>query len=329
MTLEMGYNTVFGYGEETEWGTLVTLTKFLELIAGGDGLDEDIDPIHSASMKRILWDKTRGFAQGVKRVRGPLSFEMPYEGAGRILKHGFGSVATTEPDPTNYPGSYQHIFTISESLPVGLSVCVRRGSQGFTVIGCKVAALEFKCAVGGFLTVTAELLGKSANFVSWTASPTLPSHKPFVFTEAEIGESWIGGTINIPEFTIRLGNNLDDGRLALGSQTIREPVRAAGKIEVTARFIMEFDETTTYSAFKAASQHSLTITFTSADTIPGAGGAVYQFILRLGAMRITKAVPKPNDEGRITYEVTCQGYWDDDGSTEPLKVTLFNGLSSI
>ena len=84
---------ILGFGVETEFGTAVTPTKFIEI--NSDGLGVEQEHLHSEAIPQIYQDETEN-TQGAVTTSGEVEFEMRYEGMELLLKHAMGSVATSE-----------------------------------------------------------------------------------------------------------------------------------------------------------------------------------------------------------------------------------------
>ncbi|PIQ83890.1 MAG: hypothetical protein COV75_05115, partial [Candidatus Omnitrophica bacterium CG11_big_fil_rev_8_21_14_0_20_63_9] len=307
-TPALGHKSFIGIGKEVAWGTTVARTKFLELVKGGDGIDLEEAVMLSNSMNSIGYDEAKHYAQGAITVGGPMIFEMPEEGAELILLNAFGAVATDQPDASGDPNTYRHIFTIADALTPGLSIEIHKDAPGaspsFLFAGCKVNQLQFQIGLDDRLRCTATLVAKDVTKVSKT-SETLPTLRPFHFVDGAL--KWNAATVEVSEAQITLNNNLDVERRFIGSRNISEPIRSGSKLMATATFTAEFESITHFDDWRAGTKRVLSLQFTG-DTIENT--RKWDLLLEMNLGRITKAMPLISDEGRVTYEITAQGFRD-------------------
>ncbi|MEN3014419.1 MAG: hypothetical protein ABDH23_07415, partial [Endomicrobiia bacterium] len=73
MPLAFGYNTWVGVGEETTYGQAATISRYVELNSGGDGITLSEDRIENASVYGVFRPHTKTI-QGNISVSGSLTF---------------------------------------------------------------------------------------------------------------------------------------------------------------------------------------------------------------------------------------------------------------
>lgn len=324
MSLGMGYNSWIGFATEGVWGTEASRLKFLELVKGGDGLDVTETPALSDSIRDPGIDTSLDFAQGSIIAGGPLTFEVPEEGAEVLFLHALGAVATTNFDITNHPTLYQHIFTVSDALQSGkgLSIEVNRDAASFIYTGCKINSVEFSIALNGRLRCAMGVIAKDGNIEPTPATYVAPTKRSFVFTEGAL--TWGVTAQPISAATITLSNNLENDRRFVGSRYISEPVRGPGKMTCTFSMTVEFDSVAQYNDFRAATSRALQLVFTG-DTVVTGHSYTLTFDILLG--RLLHAVPLISDEGRIVYEISGQAFRNT--SYKELQLTVLNTVSSV
>lgn len=322
-TPALGHKSFIGIGAETTWGTTVARTKFLELVKGGDGIDLEEAMILTNSISNIGFDTTKHYAQGAITAGGPMIFEMPQEGAELILKNAFGAVATSTPG--GGVNSRDHTFTISDALPAGLSVEIHKdapgGSPSYLFAGCKVNQLQFQIGLDDRLRCTATIVAKDVTKVAKSAE-TLPTRRPFHFVDGTL--KWNTAAVNVSEAQITLNNQLDVERRFIGTRNIAEPIRSGNKILATATFTAEFESIVHFDDWRAGTSRVLELIF-EGEIIEGVLKYHLQLLMNLG--RITKAMPLISDEGRVTYEITAQGFRD--ATDKELKAVLRNTVTSV
>ncbi|MFH8039050.1 MAG: phage tail tube protein [Candidatus Aenigmatarchaeota archaeon] len=318
MPIGLGYNTWVGIGEETTYGQAGSITKYVELNSGGDGITLSEDRIENASVYGIYRPYTKTI-QGNISVSGSLTFDMRYEGFEKFLLVAFGTCTTTSLGS----GAYQHKFTIADQLTKSLTLQINKDLYAFNYLGMMINSLEFKVASGGFLTLTVNFVGKDVGTAT-AGTPTFPTAPFVIFSDGAITYNSVSK--NIKELTISINNNLLTDRRFIGSRTIAQPLRG-GKVEVTGSFSVEFESLNEYNDFRNATVRSLVATFTSPTTI-GTSTIPFTLELKCNSIRLTSGFPKVENEGIIKVDCPFKAYATS-GTQRELEVTLKNSLSSI
>jgi len=317
MPTGLGHKAYLGLGQETTWGTPVARTKFLELVSGGDTLVVNEQKIISQGVQGIGVRGDLEVAKGAISVEGSLTVEHTYDGLEVLLKHAFGAVTSTQPNAAGDPTVWQHVFTIADALPTGLTIEVARDLTAFIHEGCKITGVEF--SVGGpdeLLRLVLEVLGEDVATGSPT-SPTFPAVGRFNAPEAVL--KWNTAALKVSQFSIKLDNKLDADRRQIGARQRLEPVRS-GKIEVTGSFVAEFEDTTLLTDFRNATNRALQVKFTGPAI--GVQTRTYEMTLDCNVSQITDYPLNVDDEGRITVEVAFRAFRN--ATDNELKVTLQN-----
>lgn len=321
MPVGLGYKATLGIGEETTYGTTVARAKFLELVNGGDGLARVQPLVRTQSMRSVGVRGDIDVIQGLESVEGNLIFEMPYDGSEKMLKHAFGTVASSQPDGVGDPTVYQHIFTPADTLLTGLSLEIDRDLSAFLYAGCKVNTLELAVDADGLLRLTAGILGQDVTLVAATA-PTLPAVGKFNGPQATT-LTWNAVAIAARNVRLTLDNNLDAARYKIGSRLRLEPVRQ-GKLRVTGSLTVEFDSTSVYSDFVNATSRALQIIFVGPAI--GVAARTYKLTIDVLIAKLTAYPVTVSNEGRITVDVAFEGFRD--ATNKELKLTLQNLTAS-
>ena len=324
MSLGMGNESWAGFSEESTWGTEGTpRTKFLPLLRGGDGLGVSEDPIISDRMAVGVKAST-DFNLGPISVNGDIEVEVYPEGIEMLLDHAMGAVATTQPDVTNDPTVYQHVFSLSDALQdgKGLSVEIDRGAAVFVYTGCKVDSMRLSARLNEYLKARFSLVGKDQVIEASPSTPTFPAMNPYVFTEGVF--KWGVTTVGISNATIELRNNLDsDRRTTVSGRNILEPVRGR-KREVTFECEVEFDSTALVVDFRAATSRALQLKYTGDVIAAGSYSQIFQ--IDMAVAKITEAMPQARDEGRIVYTVRGTAFIE---TANEMTITVINTVTSV
>lgn len=244
-----GYNTWFGWGEESTYGTAVAAAKYAEIEKESykdDGSRFQPKPLlRFRSQNRKILDKAN--------PAGVVTLPMTWTGLEQILEHALGSVVTTGP----VSSLYTHTYALAAQLPTGLTVFINRDSEGlggntcFRISGSKINKLTLRQNVGEWLMADIEFLGKLR---TQTTKPT-PTFPTFDATDwAMVATKAInpgGSNFNIParSVEIMIDNGLHPDGYRLGSRS-RELLGAGdGQRKVNFKIEAEFNDNALYTPF--------------------------------------------------------------------------------
>jgi len=216
---------------------------------------------------------------------------------------------------------YKHTFSIDDDLPTGLSLEVDRDIKGFLVEGAKINTLSMSAEVNALLKATFGIIGEEMTACDVT-SATLPT-APLISFE-DIAVTYDGGSKDVKSIEWTLNNNLKTDRYYLNSRQIKEPERSA-KLEVTGTLTIDFDGTTEYDDFRAASSKAIVATATG-STIKGSH--TYKMTITFGQVKLTGGVPQIADAGIIPLELPFKAYAADSNDRE-VTIELINTLASV
>lgn len=331
-TAGFGHTVYAGLGEETTYGTPVTRTVFLDVT--GETLSLNHERVVSGSLNQI-GVRSNKIANGLFRVAGDVTFDVPYTGWELFLKHALGSVATTGP----VDNAYTHTFDIANALPTGLTIEIYRDSSNFLAgdlddaflyEGCKVNSLSLSATIGAYLSCTASIVAQDENRGARTVAATVntdlnATRDLIVFTEGSL--SYDNFTTSVESFELTLNNNLNADRFRVGSRLTREPVRG-GKIEVTGSFTADFDSFARYDEFKNSTTKALTLTFTGAN-VPNSGTA-QSMTITLNRVIPTGVDLNVDDGGILTQTIPFVAYRAQTPATpHEVRVALVNNNVDI
>lgn len=261
MAIGAGISAQMGYVSESTWGTLVTVTKFLEIVS--EGVENDGGTRIVSRGLRAGRSVNHRAARGVVHIGGPIVMELPNVNIATWMKHMFGTVGTAGGGP------YVHTFSPSDVLGDSMTVQIGRPSTDgtvnpFTWGGCKINEWELAADVDQYALLTSTISAKSETTATGLASASYSgATAPFVFTGAVL--SGAGAPAAVNSFTIKANNGLAV-REGAGSAAIREQL--ATHREYTGSITAEFDGLSKYADFVAQTQRALVATFTSgSDTL--------------------------------------------------------------
>lgn len=310
MTTALGYKVFFGFGTETNWGVGTISSNFLELNTGAGGINITEDPLHTNAIRNV-YRASDDFKQGYITATAEFSFDVRYSGAEKIFKYAMGTGATT-----GGTAGYTHTFTLTDELPGGMSFNQSEDLNAFRLEGGMINTMTLALSVGGFLTCSISVIGEDVGTQS-AETISAPTDNLVVFNEGVVQYS--GTTYNVQDFSVTLNNNLDGNRKFIGSRLSKQPLRN-GKIEVSGSLTFEFEALTQYNNWRAATGTSLTLVCTGTGT--------NTLTITLPYIRLTAAMPKVNNEGRIMLPCNFKAYAQGSGTRE-MTLALSNLTSAI
>ena len=246
MGIPSGLDGQFGFREETTYGEIVTVNRFLQL--ADESVKTEIERLESKSIiagARVA--RSSQWAAGLRRSEGDIGLEV-YDGSiGLLLKHMMGTVSSTS---SGGSAPYSHTFDVGsltgKSLTVQFGRPTRTGAKiPFTYGGVKIQSWQIGLSVGEIATLGLTVVAQSEtyNSTSTTGPASLqvasydPNIEPLNFVN---GSLTLGGSdLCVRSATISGENNLDTDRTCVGSRNILEPVEADLR-EYTAETEVEF-----------------------------------------------------------------------------------------
>ena len=301
-----------------------TPSKYVPMLSGGDSLKRNDGQIESNSLEAIGFHGSR-VKQGKRDVSGSETIEISYEGTELFWKHLFGTVVTSQPNPSGQPTVYDHQFTIADTLPTGLTLEINRGGystgQSFKVTGAKIASAEISLSIDQYLQMTMNFLARDMASMS-ANSPTFTTKNGFVSPDVTL--KWNAVEQDVTAWSLNLNHNLDGDRFYIGSRLRKNPGRG-GKLEFTGSFDTEFQDLTLWNDFVNATQRQIIISAVGEQI--GSTGYYYSWTLTLPIVLLNDVNPAVNDAGRIPLSAAWKAY----RSSSAGEATLFirNTLSSV
>lgn len=262
--------------------------------------------------------------EGRKAVGGDITVNLrPEGGAWLLMKHAFGTVATSQPDPSGGPSVYRHVFTLADAIPQdGLSVKVDRDIDVFAYIGIKVQSVAFDYGMDTPLSVTFTLVGYDELTGKVVETPVFTVALPFkdyqgVFTMDGVEE-------RINAFSLTIANSLREDDYASGDQS-RERIERASFRDVTGTFSRRYINNDLYTKFLNWTNAALLFTFTGSLI---EGGYNYSLIISLPAVQFTGSTPGTGGADMGPQDVPFTALRDIANNEEEVKLTLTNTESS-
>lgn len=259
MAIPTGLSAQLGVGEETVYGTAVTVDRFYEF--NSESLAMEIERMESQGLRagqRVL--RSDRWVAGSKTVSGDVELELSNVNLGLLLKHAMGGVATSQPGTLRY----LHTFTPGDFPTGGLTVQVGRPDNGgtvrpFTYNGVVVATWEISANVGEIGMLSLGLVGQDETNATALETAAYPSGMELLtFVGATLTVA--GTPIDVVSASIAGDNGLNADRRRLGSQTIKRPLENTWRA-YTGSVEAYFDDLTAYTRFVDGTEASLVLDF--------------------------------------------------------------------
>lgn len=298
----------FGMGEESTYGTAVSITNWLEMISCTLDREIDYQPEGTLGRSGDAGRMNRRKYVASDNVSGSISFNMAYDDSTlMVFKHAMGVVATTG---TATP--YAHAISLG-ALPTGLSIEKHaNASKAEKFEGCKITDFTVNIAAGGLMTCDATFIGETSGGLVAAGTPTYSTSTEEIKHHHAGQLSFNAVNYDITDLTISASSGVDR-RQVLGSKLTKEPT-PAGKREVTFSVTYEWLADTLHAAFIAGTESDVAITFT---------GSGDNTLIITGHNAYVSSVSTPiQGPGVIsqTVEFTCQS----DGTDLGLKFAFTN-----
>lgn len=264
MALYSGLSAQIGFAEEVTYGTYQAPDRFYEFLS--EEVSVEIERVESEALRagtRTL--RSDRWTPGKINVEGDVELELMTKGAGLLLKHMLGGVATDQPDDVNAPLVYRHTFTPDE-VPTGLTCQVGRTSvdgvtRPFTYLGCNISEWELECSVDDPVSLSVSLLGREETTAESLETAVYPADNQ-IFTFIHGSLTIDGSPLDVKEFNLSGENGLDDDRYFLGSQLRKKPVQAE-LLNFEGEVTTEFEDLDLYNKFVQGQEAALVLTFDS------------------------------------------------------------------
>ena len=316
MATGFGLNTWLCFGEEGTYGTGVARTKWLEIT--DDSLQLKQTVMSKPALRQV---SASNRVQSKKDVGGSFKFQMPFEGAEKILKHAMGTVAAV-----TGAGPYTHAFTLASALPVGLSIEVDRdtvaigGSSAYLYTGCNINKLTLSQVFEDFLMCECEIVGQDSSLVAQTAT----AFTTFAGIDYSMMTSPLlnGAAVKLQSWELSIENGLAADRFKLGSR-LRLGLGRAQTRKISGKFTIEYDALTEHALFLA--QTTLVALVIPYDNGLSAGNNK-QFTFTLPKIAIQGEPPKVADQGPIHLEISFDAY-QNAAQNDEMTATLIGNLN--
>lgn len=278
MVIRSGLGAQLGIGEQSDYDTFATPTRFLPFEKEGIALD--VGKIRTAGLGLGRFHRTNKVRSYVKGAAGPIDFVLENKGFGLLLKHCFGAVSSA-----NSGAVYTHTFTPDANALFGKWLTVQIGrpdiagtGQPFSFLGGKVTNWELSAALDGPVMLVPNFDFKTAIVSEALASASYAS-APVDFTFVDGAITYGGSSRFVKDVKVRMAHGLSTERRGLGNTKL-EPI-AGAMADVEGDLSLEFEDLDDRAAWIADTQAALVLTFTNPLEITSGN-----------AFRLTVTIPK-------------------------------------
>ena len=326
-----GSLTQFGIGKETVYGTEVVTTKFFEIM--NEDISGNYARVQAEALSSSFVDRADRFGVAAKGAAGSVALEPLTKGFGSWLKWMMGdltSTARSAPDAA----AVDHVAPVGNLFGDMITVQVGRAQvdgtiKPWTYGGGKVTNWELSNQVDQTLRAN---IGMDFARESSPASPTgaFALATPTLPTLADIF-MWQGATLTynsvamtLPEFSVRMDNQLNVDRYFLGQAGIKKEPTQDGKRSIEFSFRSSYDDYTYWnkvsSATNAGSYASLVAKWTGLTSIPGTTTPVFPSLtVTIPVARLDEGAPRVAGPGMLEQSITGRGLYD--GTNAALTLT--------
>jgi hypothetical protein len=308
-TPAIGSQTVFGVGEEADFGVAVAPNRYHTVSSAPIKQQKNIiesDTFLPGAYNSRLADRRVVSSRGVS---GDFSTDVTNKKMGLLFKHGLGAAQTVTPTQQGGTPAYLHTYDLAlsgeESLTLQTAFRANDGTlrQAFDRAGCKISKVEFSNSVDAMLKMNCSVDGRSE---AKQASPGVASYveqKPFHFGQGEIYVDGVllASDILVKSWTVTIERGMDSDRRGIGGgglkgvQVENDFAVVSGQLEC--EFVRASDW---YDAFNNDTELELSIRYTGAQI----SGAYYdKFQLDLPAIFLNGDSPAMDGGGVVPLTI--------------------------
>lgn len=326
-----GSLTQFGIGKETVYGTEVVATKFFEIMT--EDIKGNYQRVQAEALSSYYVDRADRFGVAAKGAAGSVALEPLTKGFGSWLKWMMGdltSTARSAPDAA----AVDHVAPVGNLFGDNITVQVGRAQvdgtiKPWTYGGGKVTGWELSNQVDQTLRANISMdFARESSPASPTgafvlATPALPTGADIFMWQSAV-LTYNAVSMTLPEFSVRMDNQLNVERFFLGQAGIKKEPSQDGKRSIEFSFRSSYDDYTYWnkvaSATNAGTYASLTAKWLGLTAIPGTTAPVFPTIqVTIPVARLDEGAPNVAGAGMLEQAVTGRGLYD--GTNPALTLT--------
>jgi len=303
-----------GLGKEQAFGEAASPTRFIDPLR--IDVSAEKPPILRRSIaSRFPLDK----ASGNVVVTGEVEFQVEPITIGDFLLMLFGKVSTSQPDPSNAPSVYQHVFTPCEigetpatyTLEIGADHAARR------IVSTILESMKLEFAPGEYVSATASIVGQKEEQSS-LSTPSFPQTGFWHSGNASVTLS--GVQAELQALSIEINNNPSTDHHVIGSRYL--PRHELGELEVSGSMDVRFMDRSQLDSFLNDDEASMTIKLTGGEI---EGGYNYELVIELPRIVYSAWSGEVSGSEPIVQSIDFTALKPADGY--PIKVTLTNNVA--
>ena len=338
-----GLDAQFGMVAESTYGTLVTVTRFLEFSA--ESLKFEPTWLEPTGLRPgVKYKRVARVKQSRKMVNGDLTLEWATKGLGLLVKHMLGSPVTV---PTvivagayrqpHVPGDFR---TLSTTMQVGRPEPSTGTVRPHTLGGCKIPSWEFSCKDNEIPTLKVTIDGRSEATATALATATyLTGATVFDFSQATLklggtpttsaGLTTVAGGVAVATVVREIGFKgeapMATERFGLGNAGLKSEPLENDTPTVTGSLAAEFNKTELYDVYQANTTTCLEFTLTGGQI--AATGEFFMLKFICPAIKLKSAAPSVSGPDIVAMSTEFEGYSDE--TTNPVIQVLIQSDESV
>jgi len=261
----IGSGVSIGIGVESTWGTPVSRTNWLHVIAANGGASPEYrDREHLQSLgQAALTTSTQAYLVR-NNVTAQIEWEASYNDSTLFLwQHAMGASAVT----SGGSGPYTHTYLLKKANPVGLTMEILQDDKAEVLDGGVCESCTWTVESGSPMKCSQTWVFQSAGGIVSAGTPTYTTAGDLIMSHHAGNFTWNAtnfGKINAITWTL---TNTQAKRTLFGSSAIAEPLREAQ--DVSGQLTIEVSATSDalYAAYTALTVADATLTFTDSPRI--------------------------------------------------------------
>lgn len=254
MAIGSGLGSQLGVAPETTYGTYVAPTRFLEFTKENIQLKKTTAQSQGMAAGRLVALSSRRVVTQ-KEVQGSLELEVTNKSMGPLLQALMGTSVTPvqQAVTTAYLQTHTLADTAGKSLSIQKGVPLTTGTVAdYSALGCKVTSAEFSCEVGGMLTASFEVDGKTMDETQALAAPSYPLMAPFHFGQMAVKTGTFGAEAaidGIRKVSVKIERGLAVDRFYAGQAGLKKEPISNDLVKISGSLEADFVATTLADLF--------------------------------------------------------------------------------
>jgi hypothetical protein len=319
MAIGSGLGSQIGIAAESTYGTYVAPTYFPEFSKESIKLKKTTAQSGGIASGRLLQVSSRRVVTQ-REASGGFELEVTNKRFGLLLQALMGTTVTPvqQTSTAAYLQTHTLADTAGKSLTIQKGVPLTTGAlMDYTALGCKVTSAEFTCEVGGMLTSSWEIDGKTVDEAQTLAAPSyLTGLAPFGFHQMTVKTGNFGSEAaldGVRKMSLKFERGMATDRFYAGQGGLKKEPISNDYVKITGSIEADFTATTLADLFSSDAATSLIWDFTSATEI----AATYPYYIRFNLPAIHIDDEPPTIDGPEVIRTTFGFTSLFDGTNQP------------